>query len=68
MGRQVVTRKDLPVNKVDELIALARRSADKPLTYGSVGIGSLHHLILENVQSLAGTKLAHVPYKGPTRR
>lgn len=59
-----VTRKDLPVNSVDELIALARKSADKPLTYGSVGIGSLYHLILENVQASTGVKLAHVPYKG----
>ena len=59
-----VTRKDLPVNSVDELIALARKSADKPLTYGSVGIGSLYHLILESVQASTGTKLAHVPYKG----
>lgn len=59
-----VTRKDLPVNSVDELIALARKSADKPLTYGSVGIGSLYHLILENVQAQTGVKLAHVPYKG----
>ena len=59
-----VTRKDLPVNSVDELIALARKSADKPLTYGSVGIGSLYHLILENVQAQTGIKLAHVPYKG----
>jgi tripartite-type tricarboxylate transporter receptor subunit TctC len=59
-----VTRKDLPVNSVDELIALARTSADKPLTYGSVGIGSLYHLVLENVQALTGIKLAHVPYKG----
>jgi len=59
-----VTRKDLPVNSVDELIALARKSADKPLTYGSVGMGSLYHLILENVQATTGVKLAHVPYKG----
>jgi tripartite-type tricarboxylate transporter receptor subunit TctC len=59
-----VTRKDLPVNSVDELIALARKSSDKPLTYGSVGIGSLYHLILENVQATTGVKLAHVPYKG----
>jgi tripartite-type tricarboxylate transporter receptor subunit TctC len=59
-----VTRKDLPVNNIDELIALARKSADKPLTYGSVGIGSLYHLILENVQAQTGIKLAHVPYKG----
>ncbi len=59
-----VTRKDLPVNNVDELIALARKSADKPLTYGSVGVGSLYHLILENVQATTGVKLDHVPYKG----
>jgi tripartite-type tricarboxylate transporter receptor subunit TctC len=59
-----VTRKDLPVNSVDELIALARKSADRPLSYGSVGMGSLYHLILENVQAQTGVKLAHVPYKG----
>ncbi len=59
-----VTRKDLPASSVDELIALARKSADRPLTYGSVGIGSLYHLILENVQAQTGVKLAHVPYKG----
>jgi len=59
-----VTRKDLGVNSVDELMALARKSADKPLTYGSVGIGSLYHLILEKVQVDTGIKLAHVPYKG----
>jgi tripartite-type tricarboxylate transporter receptor subunit TctC len=59
-----VARKDLPVTNVDELIALARQSADKPLTYGSVGQGSLYHLILENVQAITGVKLAHVPYKG----
>ncbi|MBL8363419.1 MAG: tripartite tricarboxylate transporter substrate binding protein [Rubrivivax sp.] len=59
-----VTRKELPVNSVDELIALARRSTDKPLTYGSVGVGSLYHLILEQAQAQTGTRLAHVPYKG----
>jgi tripartite-type tricarboxylate transporter receptor subunit TctC len=59
-----VVRKDLPVSNVDELIALARKSADKPLTYGSVGIGSLYHLILENVQKVAGVNLTHAPYKG----
>ena len=56
-----VTRKDLPAGSIDELIALARKSADKPLTYGSVGIGSLYHLILENVQVTTGIPLVHVP-------
>lgn len=59
-----VTRGDLGVKTVDELIAFARRSADRPLTYGSVGVGSLYHFILEDVQQLAGIKLQHVPYKG----
>lgn len=59
-----VTRADLGVKSVDELIALARKSADRPLTYGSVGIGSLYHFILEDVQQRTGIKLQHVPYKG----
>ena len=59
-----VTRKDLPVNSVDELVALARKSVDKPLIYGSVGVGSLYHLILEDVQQRTGIKLTHAPYKG----
>jgi tripartite-type tricarboxylate transporter receptor subunit TctC len=59
-----VARKDLPVNNVDELIALARKSGDRPLTYGSVGIGSLYHLILEDVQHRTGVQLTHAPYKG----
>ncbi|MCU0928200.1 MAG: tripartite tricarboxylate transporter substrate binding protein [Burkholderiaceae bacterium] len=60
----VVTRADLGVRSVDELIALARKSADRPLTYGSVGVGSLYHFILEDVQQRTGIKLQHVPYKG----
>jgi tripartite-type tricarboxylate transporter receptor subunit TctC len=60
----VLTRKDLPVNNVDELIALARKSKDKPLSYGSVGVGSLYHFIVENMQQVAGIKVTHVPYKG----
>ena len=60
----VLTRKDLPVSNVDELIALARKSGDKPLSYGSVGVGSLYHFIMEHVQQVTGIKATHVPYKG----
>ena len=59
-----VARKDLPANSVDELVALARRSAAQPLSYGSVGIGSLYHLLLEKVQLQTGIRLNHAPYKG----
>lgn len=61
----VLTRKDLPVNSVDELIALARKSADKPLSYGSVGVGSLYHFIMEHVQQVSGIKATHVPCNAP---
>lgn len=60
----VLTRKDLPVGNVDELIALARKSGDKPLSYGSVGVGSLYHFIVENMQQVTGMKATHIPYKG----
>lgn len=59
-----VARKDLPANSVDELVALARRSTAQPLSYGSVGIGSLYHLLLEKVQLQTGIRLNHAPYKG----
>lgn len=60
----VAARKDLPVNSLDELIALARKSADAPLSYGSNGVGSLNHLIAEDMQQRTGIKLTHVPYRG----
>lgn len=60
----VVTRADLGVKSIDELIALARKSASQPLTYGSVGIGSLYHFIVEDMQQATGAKFQHVPYKG----
>jgi tripartite-type tricarboxylate transporter receptor subunit TctC len=60
----VLARKDLPVNNVDELIALARKSGDKPLSYGSVGVGSLYHFIVEHMQQVTGIRATHIPYKG----
>ena len=60
----VLTRKDLPANNIDELIALARKSADKPLSYGSVVVCSLYHFIVENMQQATGIKATHIPYKG----
>lgn len=60
----LITRKDLGVANVDELVALARRSGDQPLTYGSVGMGSLYHLIAEDMAQRTALKLAHIPYKG----
>ena len=60
----VITRKDLGAANVDELLALARRQGEQPLSYGSVGLGSLYHLIVEDMQQRTGAKFSHIPYKG----
>lgn len=57
-------RKDLAANTVEELMALAKKSGAKELTYGSIGPGSLYHLAAESFSQKTGIKMLHVPYKG----
>jgi tripartite-type tricarboxylate transporter receptor subunit TctC len=64
MSPQVlVVHPSVPANTVSELIALAKA---KPgvLNFASVGTGTSPHLGGELFQSLTGTKIVHVPYKG----
>jgi len=51
----------VPATSVKELIALAKQ---KPLNYGSSGVGGTGHLAGELFNVMAGTKMSHVPYKG----
>lgn len=60
----IVTRKDLPVSNLAELIALMKTRADKPLSYCTPGNGSLYHLVGERLNAAAGVKSLHVPYTG----
>ena len=60
----LTVRSDLGVGTVAELVAKAKGSANRPLSYGSVGNGSLYHIIGEKFSQLAGAPLTHVPYKG----
>lgn len=53
----------LPVNSVQELINYAKNNPGK-LNFGSAGNGSSHHLAGELFNTLAGTKMIHVPYRG----
>jgi tripartite-type tricarboxylate transporter receptor subunit TctC len=57
----LVTRPDLPVNSVQDLIALAKPGA---LNYASGGAGSSSHLAGELFKTLAGVSMTHVPYAG----
>ena len=57
----LVVRPDLPVHSVADLVKLAK---EKPLTYGSGGVGAFHHLNAELFSSMTGIKMTHVPNKG----
>ena len=59
----LVTHPSLPAKSVKELIALAKaRPGD--LFFSSSGTGAVGHLSGELINSIAGIKLVHVPYKG----
>ncbi|MCA3071067.1 MAG: tripartite tricarboxylate transporter substrate binding protein [Rhodocyclaceae bacterium] len=53
----------VPARTVKELIGYAK-AQDGKLTFASFGRGSSSHLAGELFQSVTGTKLVHVPYKG----
>jgi tripartite-type tricarboxylate transporter receptor subunit TctC len=53
----------LPVRSVKELLVLARNPRSH-LDAASGGHGASNHLALELFNSLAGVKIAHIPYKG----
>ncbi|WP_156370383.1 tripartite tricarboxylate transporter substrate binding protein [Acidovorax sp. Leaf84] len=62
----VYVRADLPANSIDELVAYAKANKDKPLNYGSVGIGSVYHLAGDALVRAVGVNMTHVPYRGAT--
>ncbi|MDB5808082.1 MAG: hypothetical protein JWN94_204 [Betaproteobacteria bacterium] len=53
----------LPVNSVQELIALAKAKPGS-INYASAGNGSIPHLFQELMDSKVGIKLTHVPFNG----
>jgi tripartite-type tricarboxylate transporter receptor subunit TctC len=57
----LVVNPSLPVKNVEDLIKLAK---ERPLSYGSGGIGAFHHLAAALFCSMAGIKMTHVPYRG----
>ena len=59
----LVVHPGVPAKNVKELIALARRNPGR-LNFGSVGVGGASHLMAEMLNSMAGIRTIHVPYKG----
>lgn len=51
------------IKTLQDLIRQAKANPGK-LSYGSGGIGSIHHISMEVLKAGAGLDIAHVPYKG----
>lgn len=59
----LVVNADLPVRGVADLVALCRQRPGQ-IGFASPGIGSPHHLGLEQFRRRAGIEVNHVPYRG----
>ncbi len=57
----LVVNPSLPVNSVEDLINLAKQ---RPLSYGTGGVGAFHHLAAALFSTMTGIKMTHVPYRG----
>lgn len=62
----IIGRGNLPAENIDELLVLAAQAAKKgePMSYGSVGYGSIFHLMGELLSQQTGTPMTHIAYKG----
>lgn len=55
--------KDLNISSMKELIQYTKANPGK-VTFGSAGVGTTSHLIMEAMRGQLGLNVAHVPYKG----
>jgi tripartite-type tricarboxylate transporter receptor subunit TctC len=61
----LVVHPAFPARNLQELIATVKANPGK-YSYGSIGIGSGHHLTMEILKSRTGMDMVHVPFKGST--
>ena len=59
----LVVHPSIPARNLKELLALANAKPDT-LNYASSGIGGIAHLGFVLLNTMAGTRMTHVPYKG----
>jgi len=59
----LVTRKDLKVNNLAELVEEMRQRPGK-LNFASPGSGTMHHLIVETIKVQEKVDAIHIPYQG----
>ena len=56
----------LPASNFQEFVAMAKAKPGA-LSYGSSGVGSIHHLTFESIKSALGIDVLHVPFKGTSQ-
>jgi tripartite-type tricarboxylate transporter receptor subunit TctC len=59
----VVINPDIPAKNIKELVAYAKANPAK-MNFGSSGNGTISHLTGEMFNTLSGTQITHIPYKG----
>lgn len=59
----LVTHPSVPVNSVQEFVAMAKAKPGA-INFGSAGSGSSTHMTGELFKQMAGVDLTHIPYKG----
>jgi tripartite-type tricarboxylate transporter receptor subunit TctC len=59
----VYVKADSPFKTVKDLIAFAKQNPKK-LTYGTTGVNSMGHLMMEQVAKREAVQITHIPFKG----
>jgi len=59
----MVVRKDSKIASLDDLLREAKAAPGR-LSYGSTGVGSIHHMTVELLANATGVKFLNVPYRG----
>jgi tripartite-type tricarboxylate transporter receptor subunit TctC len=59
----IAVNNDVKAQTIQELISVLKASPGR-LSYGSPGVGTVHHLAMETFKRQAGVDMVHVPYKG----
>jgi tripartite-type tricarboxylate transporter receptor subunit TctC len=59
----LITGNNQPNKTLKDLLAASKANPNS-LEYGSLGVGSGPHLVMEMMNNMAGVKMVHIPYKG----